>query len=43
MTLKESVQRIEADDYSRAKGGAIFLIIVISGLLIVRWLYEAQR
>ena len=43
VTLKESVQRIEADDYSRAKGGAIFLIIVISGLLIVRWLYEAQR
>jgi hypothetical protein len=43
VSFKESIDRVNRGDYSRVKGGAVFLIIVIGGLFTVLWLYQAKR
>jgi hypothetical protein len=41
--LKEGVSPFEGKRRTHVEGGAVFFIVVICGLLIVRRLYEAQR
>jgi hypothetical protein len=41
--IKEGVGLFEGERRTHVEGGAVFFIIVIGGLLIVRRLYEAQR
>jgi hypothetical protein len=41
--LKKDISLFESKRRRHMEGGAVFFIIVIGGLLIVRWLYEAQR
>jgi hypothetical protein len=43
VVFKESIDRVNRGDYSHVKGGAVFFIIVIGGLLTVLWLYQARR
>jgi hypothetical protein len=41
--LKKKVGLFEGERRSHMEGGAVFFMIVIGGLLIVLWLYQAQR